>query len=237
MAANMKKHEKYIEVLKTFDDFVTLKEWAIKFDETYPTDSKDAYDVKIRKIIKSISSLVSTGKWSDMLLIDKKQKPQKIKFVIDKQDDIQNNIYLSKSPREVKTINFKHMMDAIDGLIDDPDLPSRNDPEYVGNKNIKGIEQIDMHEFNKCLIFEMAKRNNEASEIIDKLNYINKLKEEYPYLEYNEPFLPLLTVEVKEKYLDICKFSLAEFKNELEFSHPNPIKSQRQKENDNCYSF
>ena len=221
MAANMKMHEKYLEVLKTFDDFVTLKEWAIKFNEIYLPNSKDKYDVKIRKIEKSISSLVSTGKWSDMLVIDKNLKPKKIKFIEDKQDklnNIQKNIYLSKSPREVKTINFKRMMDAIDGLIDDPDLPNRDDSEYIGNESIKGIEQIEIHEFNKCLLFEMAKRNNDASEIIDKLNYINKLKEEYPYLEYNEPFLPLLTVEVKEKYLDICKFSLAEFKNELEFS-------------------
>ena len=129
----MKMHEKYLEVLKTFDDFVTLKEWAIKFNETYPTDSKDEYDAKIRKIAKSISSLVSTGKWSDMLIIDKNLKPKKIKFIRNKQDQINNiqkKIYISKSSREVKTINFKHMMDAIDGLIDDPDLPSRNDPEY-----------------------------------------------------------------------------------------------------------
>ncbi|MDX4026733.1 hypothetical protein Q6A73_08965 [Aliarcobacter skirrowii] len=37
----MKKHEKYLEALKEFDDFVTIKEWAEKFKEKYPDDIDD----------------------------------------------------------------------------------------------------------------------------------------------------------------------------------------------------
>ncbi len=34
----MKIQEKYLEALKTFTEFVTVSEWAIKFTEMYPDE-------------------------------------------------------------------------------------------------------------------------------------------------------------------------------------------------------
>ncbi len=49
----MKQHEKYLEILKKFDDFVTIKEWAIKFNEIYPRNIEEDNTIKIRKIEKT----------------------------------------------------------------------------------------------------------------------------------------------------------------------------------------
>lgn len=38
----MKIHEKYLEALKTFTDYVTISEWAIKFGEMYPDELEKA---------------------------------------------------------------------------------------------------------------------------------------------------------------------------------------------------
>jgi len=49
----MDPQEKYIVVVKTFDDYVTIRDWAIKFNGIYP-QTQDEYSVKIRKIFKTI---------------------------------------------------------------------------------------------------------------------------------------------------------------------------------------
>lgn len=38
----MKIHEKYLEALKTFYDYTTVSEWAIKFSEMYPDELEKA---------------------------------------------------------------------------------------------------------------------------------------------------------------------------------------------------
>lgn len=171
----MKQHEKYLEALKTFDDFITIKEWSIKFVELYPDKTKNEDDsVKMRKIEKSISSLVSTGKWSNMLLINKSTKPKKIKFITDEQkvDNIQQDIHLSKSPKDVKSMNFKHLMESLDNLVDDYDLPYRDDPAYIK------IEKIDAFEYSSCIMLEMAHRNDVVIDIINKIEYVQDLMRE-----------------------------------------------------------
>lgn len=67
---NMKIHEKYLEALKTFDGFVTVSEWAVKFGEMYPEllekANKEAQNQKndttgLREIAARISSRLATG--------------------------------------------------------------------------------------------------------------------------------------------------------------------------------
>ena len=38
----MKIVEKYLEAIKTFDDYVTISDWAIKFSELYPDELQKA---------------------------------------------------------------------------------------------------------------------------------------------------------------------------------------------------
>lgn len=88
----MKIHEKYLEALKTFDDFVTVSEWAERFTKLYPDDleraEKQALNQKndttgLREIIRRISSLLSTGSYAGKVQIDDSEKPRKVKFITD----------------------------------------------------------------------------------------------------------------------------------------------------------
>ncbi len=237
----IKMHEKYLEALKTFTDYVTVKEWAVKYDEMYPKQTKDEYSEKIKKIGRSISSLVSTGKWANMLLIDKNTKPQKIKYTTDKnqKDDIVNNIYLSKSPKIVKTINFEILMKAIKDLPDDYDFPQRdkyiyfeNDKEYVGHK--------------EYIAFEMAIRNKDLIDILKKLDYIDKIIQKCQMLDDFKDWLrgieyweskfegesPELSVTSKQKKecFFIAEFAIKKFKEEIEFLNiENEPKNEKSK--------
>ncbi len=52
---NMKIHEKYLEALKTFDGFVTVSEWAVKFGEMYP-----------ELLEKAIEIIKNDSKWNEI---------------------------------------------------------------------------------------------------------------------------------------------------------------------------
>lgn len=238
----MKMHEKYLEALKTFSSHVTISEWANKFVKMYPNENENDKDA-IRKLIKNITSLVSTGKWSNMLLIDKSAKPQKVKYITNepKEDNVHKNIYISKSTKDVKSINFKHLMKELENLPVDYCLPHRGDPKYSGDNEVKGIEQLDIYQFSSCMIFEMATRNKDVIEITNKLNYIEELKGKHPYLEHEECFLfkpidsnlgnglkivdeddtentlPMLTAELEEEYVFIANLPISKFQDELDF--------------------
>ncbi|MCT7566811.1 hypothetical protein N5T96_10770 [Aliarcobacter butzleri] len=230
----MKKHEKYLEALKEFDDFVTIKEWAEKFKEKYPDDIDDKNEnekIIIRKLVKNITSLVSTGKWSNMLLIDKNNKPQKIKYTTDKQkDDNAQDTHLSQSTKGIKSVSFKDLMKELKNPPDDYDLPRRDDPKYCGDNTIKGIEQLDIYQFNSCMIFEMATRNKDVIEIIHKLDFIEELKDKHPYLEYegflfkpldpvsdNEMQLNIIIEELRIQFEAIAELPISKFIDKLEF--------------------
>lgn len=45
----MKIQEKYLEALKTFSDFVTISEWAIKFAEMNPDELERANEQALKK--------------------------------------------------------------------------------------------------------------------------------------------------------------------------------------------
>lgn len=170
----MKKHEKYLEVLKTFTDYVTIEEWANEYIKSYPADIKDEEKSEkeiTRSIVKSITALVTTGKWSNMLLIDKSVKPQKIKYTTDTQRQSNSkDINLSQSIKDVKSVKFEFLMQAIKHLDDDEDLPSRSKYTYFEKTaSVSGYKEF--------IAFEMAIRNKDVIEITQKLDYLQSIIE------------------------------------------------------------
>lgn len=86
----MKIHEKYLEAIKTFDDFATILEWAVKVGELYPElldkANKEAEKHKnkttgLREIAARIGSWVSTGDFDKFLKIDTSESPRKVKYI------------------------------------------------------------------------------------------------------------------------------------------------------------
>jgi len=82
-------NEKYIETLKTFNDYITVSEWAQKVSELYPdlleNAEKQAKAQKndttgLREIAARISSCLSAGGFSNVL-IDDSERPRKVKHV------------------------------------------------------------------------------------------------------------------------------------------------------------
>lgn len=85
----MKIQEKYIEALKTFSEYVTVSEWALKVGELYPdllakADQEARDQIRdttgIREIAARISSRLSTGGFKNVS-IDDNEKPRKVKFI------------------------------------------------------------------------------------------------------------------------------------------------------------
>ena len=86
----MKIHEKYLEVLKTFDDFVTVSEWAEKVGILYPDilekADKEAENQKndttgLREIAARIGSRLSTGGFDGLVKIDDSERPRRVKYI------------------------------------------------------------------------------------------------------------------------------------------------------------
>lgn len=83
----MKINEIYFEALKTFNDYVTVSEWAQKVGELYPEilekAEKEAKAQKndttgLREIAARISSRLSTGGFPNVI-IDDSERPRKVK--------------------------------------------------------------------------------------------------------------------------------------------------------------
>ena len=184
----MNTNEMYIEALKTFNDFVTIREWAEKFAKMYPNDFKKAEEKSesqkssrsaIGEVTKSINaSIINTKNWQLIVKEDKSFRPKKAKYL---KEEERENKTINKKARNEKFVDYQILIEALEDVVISYDFPSRDNPKYTGNK---GIEQIKDFEFTSCMIFEMASRNIEVIEIIDKLNYIDELKDKYPYLEY-----------------------------------------------------
>jgi len=90
----MKIHEKYLEALKTFNDYVTVSEWAVKFGQMYPDllekANKEAKNQKndttgLREITARISARLSTGGYSKDIQVDDSERPKKVKFITKEQ--------------------------------------------------------------------------------------------------------------------------------------------------------
>ncbi len=81
---------KYLEALKTFDDWVIVSEWAQKFGEMYPEllekaereAENHANDTTgLREIAARISSIISTGGYTDKIEIDTSERPRKVRYI------------------------------------------------------------------------------------------------------------------------------------------------------------
>lgn len=86
----MKIHEKYLEALKTFDNFVTVSEWAIKVGEVYPDLLEKANQearnqandtTGLREIAARIGSRLSTGGFDGFVKVDDTERPRKVKYI------------------------------------------------------------------------------------------------------------------------------------------------------------
>ncbi len=86
----VKIKDKYLEALKTFTDFVTISEWAIKFSELYPDELQKANEqashqkndtTGLREIAARMSSNLSSGSFSKNIQIDDRERPKKVKYV------------------------------------------------------------------------------------------------------------------------------------------------------------
>ncbi len=86
----MKIQDKYIEALKTFNDFVTVSEWAVKFAEMYPDELEKANEqaknqkidtTGLREIAARMSSRLSAGGFSKTVQIDDSERPKKVKYI------------------------------------------------------------------------------------------------------------------------------------------------------------
>ena len=136
--------------------------------------------------------------------------------------------------KEAKYINFKVLMDELKFFEENEDLPSRNDSRYIGNETIKGIEQIELFEFTPSIMFEMAIRNKEVIEIIEKIEHIYKLMTDILVSEKSkieEKELIDLEIfnfknlhnfgsigfELEDEYYKITLLSIDKFIKELEF--------------------
>lgn len=89
----MKIHEKYLEALKTFTNFVTVSEWAEKFVEMFPEELEKANiqaqnqvrdTTGLREITARISSRIATGGFSQKILIDDTERPKKLNILLKK---------------------------------------------------------------------------------------------------------------------------------------------------------
>lgn len=103
----MKIHEKYIEALKTFDEFVTVSEWAIKVGKIYPDlldkANREAQNQKndttgVREIAARISSQVPKYELDGVIVVDKAERPKKVKYITkeefdeNKKEDLEEDI-------------------------------------------------------------------------------------------------------------------------------------------------
>ncbi len=82
--------EKYLEALKSFDDWVTVSEWAMRFGELYPDLLEKANNeaenqandtTGLREIAARISSAISRGAYENKIEIDTSERPRKVRFL------------------------------------------------------------------------------------------------------------------------------------------------------------
>lgn len=212
----MKKQDKYLEALKTFDDYVTIREWAERFKKLYSSEFKEIEE-KVEKNKNSTntekrtaigiltarisSSIKNTKKWQLLVKEDKNYTPKRVKYV---KKEERGNLTICKKATNEKSVDFNTLIEAINNVIIECDTPERDNPEYIGGENIKGIEQIKPHEFESCIIFEMAIRNDKVIEIMHKLDYINDIRDNYPYLEdCTDLYFPSIDSKINDENLNL----------------------------------
>lgn len=82
--------EKYLEALKSFDDWVIVSEWAIRFGELHPelldkanqeAENQANDTTGLREIAARISSVISNGTYDNQIEIDTSERPRKVRYI------------------------------------------------------------------------------------------------------------------------------------------------------------
>lgn len=232
----IKPYIKYLEALKTFDDYVTIREWAEKIVELYPEELEEAKKLYLNddrkplgKLIKAIPTRINNKECK--AAIEKEKIDNLIKYTYipeDQRIDVEDKKaeHQSKNPRGVKTINFKELMKAIEYLPDDYGLPQREEYSHFENNG----QCVGYKEY---IALEMAVRNPSVIDITKKLDYIDEIIEKYPRLgnfkdwirgieDWEDKFedeSPELIIDVKQKkeYISNANLSIDEFIKEIDF--------------------
>lgn len=85
----MTKAQKYLEALKTFDDWVIVSEWATKVGEVYPDLLAEANaqaekqvnpTTGLRELAARISSRLSSGGFPEVE-VDESERPRKVRYI------------------------------------------------------------------------------------------------------------------------------------------------------------
>jgi len=77
----MTKAQKYLEALKTFNDWVIVSEWATKVGEVYPDLLEEANPTTgLRELAARISSRLSSGGFPE-IEIDESKRPCKVRYI------------------------------------------------------------------------------------------------------------------------------------------------------------
>jgi hypothetical protein len=91
----MTKSQKYLEALKTFDDWVIVSEWAVRVGELYPDILEAANEqaanqandtTGLRELAARISSRLSTGGFPEVE-IDDSERPRKVRYISEAQKE------------------------------------------------------------------------------------------------------------------------------------------------------
>jgi hypothetical protein len=86
----MSMRSKYLEALKTFDDWVIVSEWAQRFGELYPdllakaereAENQANETTGLREIAARISSVISNGAYKNQIEIDTSERPRKVRYI------------------------------------------------------------------------------------------------------------------------------------------------------------
>lgn len=86
--------EKYLDALKTFDDWVIVSEWAQRFGELYPDllakaeveAANQANDTTgLREIAARISSAINHGAYENTIETDTSERPRKVRYITEEQ--------------------------------------------------------------------------------------------------------------------------------------------------------
>ncbi len=89
----MTKSQKYLEALKTFDDWIIVSEWAVRVGELYPdileaanqqASNQANQTTGLRELAARISSRLSTGGFPEVE-IDDSERPRKVRYGSDDQ--------------------------------------------------------------------------------------------------------------------------------------------------------
>lgn len=232
----IKPYIKYLEALKTFNDYVTIREWAEKIVELYPEELEKAEKLKskderkpIGKLIKAIPTRINNKECKVTIKKEKINNKYVYKYIPEEQrinEKDKKDEHQSKNPKGAKAINFKELMKAIEYLPDDFDLPKREEySHFENNAHCVG--------YREYIAFEMAVRNPSVIDITKKLDYIDEIIEKYPSLDNFKDWIrgiedwedkfedesPEFTIDVKQKkeYISNANLPIDEFIKEIDF--------------------